>query len=45
MQGAGPSASGRWRLAVSRAGRQAAGWSKVSVSNASDSMDPVYLVP
>src|SRR6266508_5402326 len=42
MQGTGPPASGRCRLAVSLAGRQAAGWSKVSVSNASDSMDPVY---
>src|SRR5262245_15562917 len=42
MAGAGSPRTGKWRLPLSRAGRQAAGWSKVSVSNASDSMDPVY---
>ena len=42
MQGDGRSPGvGRCRLALSRAGRQAAGWSKVNVSNDTDSMDPV----
>ena len=46
MQGKGGNACiGRCRLAVTRAGRQAAGWSKVSVSNDTDSMDAFYLVP